>query len=224
MKPTKITSRNIMFSEPMNKDYDLNMGLILGKRHNYVIDTGLGSGSVAPILEYIGDSAKPIIVVNTHAHWDHIWGNFVFEKGLIIAHTLCRELEDKYWERALEEFSARIDGEARRCIPNMTFEGSISFPDDEIVIFHTPGHTADCISVYDAHDKILYAGDNIGDTEEAPVPYVETDLATFKNLIETYKKYDFTTCICGHNTPQGKDILAKMEAALEDSWRNQKEE
>jgi len=28
MKPTKITNRNIMFGQPMNADYDLNIGLM----------------------------------------------------------------------------------------------------------------------------------------------------------------------------------------------------
>ena len=78
MKPIKISNRNIMFTQPMEKTYDLNLGLILGAKYNYIIDTGLGSGSVAPILEYIGSDTKPIIVVNTHYHWDHVWGNWVF--------------------------------------------------------------------------------------------------------------------------------------------------
>ena len=45
MKPVKITDRNIMFTQPMNEHYDLNIGLILGNKHNFIIDTGLGSGN-----------------------------------------------------------------------------------------------------------------------------------------------------------------------------------
>jgi glyoxylase-like metal-dependent hydrolase (beta-lactamase superfamily II) len=72
MKPIKISGRNVLFTEPMGKTYDLNVGLIIGKQYNYIIDTGLGSGSIAPIVEYLDSDRKPIIVVNTHAHWDHI--------------------------------------------------------------------------------------------------------------------------------------------------------
>ena len=220
MKPIKITNRNIMFTEPMTEVYSLNIGLILGIRHNFIIDTGLGSGSVVPVLEYIRDP-KPIIVVNTHCHWDHIWGNWVFEKSPIIAHTICLEMEDKHWDCAIQENAKYIDSEVRKCLPNITFEGSLHFPEDGISIFHTPGHSADCISVFDAVEKVLYAGDNIGDTEEEIVPYIETDLATFRRMIENYKQYDFDFCVSGHNKPQTKDVLARMEATLLEAWKKQ---
>ena len=224
MKPIKITNRNIMFTQPMGQTYDLNMGLILGTKHNFVIDTGLGSGSVAPVLEYIGDDKKPIVVVNTHCHWDHIWGNWVFANSLIISHKLCRQLEDKHWDEAIETLSDRIDGEARKCLPNMTFEGSLHFPDDGISMFHTPGHSPDSISIYDAVDKVLYAGDEIGDTDEEIVPWIDTDIQTMQRTIDIFKTIDFDICISGHNKPQTKAVLARMEAALPEVWRKQNEE
>ena len=212
-----------MFTEPMGKEYDLNLGLILGTRYNFVIDTGLGSNSVAPILEYIGDDTKPRIVINTHCHWDHIWGNWVFKDSLIISHTMCRELEDKHWDGALKDFGESADGEIHKCLPNLVFDGSLYFPDDGILLFHTPGHAPDGISVFDETDKVLYAGDNIGDTETQIVPWIDTDLETFRALIGIYKKYDFKICISGHNKPQDKSVLARMEADLEDSWKKQNE-
>jgi len=221
MKPVKITERNIMFTEPMTRDYDLNIGLILGKKHNFIIDTGLGSVSVRPVIEYIGSDKKPLIVVNTHCHWDHIWGNFIFENHLIIGHPLCRELQDKHWEEALEENKSRIDGETRKCIVNTTFLGSLNFPEDGITIFSSVGHSGDDISVYDSVDKVLYAGDNIGDTESEIVPWIDTDQEIFQKMIETYKEYDFKHCISGHNKPQTKDVLKRMETALPDAWKRQ---
>jgi len=211
-----------MFTQPMTREYDLNLGLILGRRHNFVIDTGLGSGCVAPVLEYIGDDAKPVIVINTHFHWDHIWGNCAFEDCAIIAHTSCRELADKYWEEDLMENSGFVDRQARKCLPNLLFEESLYFPDDEVRIFHSPGHTWDCISVYDAADNILYAGDNIGDTDDEIVPWIDTDPVTFRRLIGNYRLYGFEYCISGHNKPQKKAVLDRMESALEDAWKKQR--
>jgi len=205
----------------MTREYDLNLGLILGSRNNYIVDTGLGSGSVAPILDYIGDDGKPIIVVNTHFHWDHIWGNWVFASSPIISHATCRELADSCWDEALRENAGYVDGEVHKCLPNMLFEGCLHFPDDDVSIFFSPGHSEDCISIYDAVDKVLYAGDNIGDTEDAIVPWIDTDMETFQSLIELYKRYDFDVCISGHNKPQNKSILARMEASLADAWKKQ---
>ena len=222
MKPVKITERNIMFTEPMTRDYDLNIGLIRGKKYDFIIDTGLGSGSVRPLIEYIGSDKKPVIVVNTHWHWDHIWGNFIFENYLIIGHPLCRELQDKHWEEAVKENMSRISGGTCKYIVNTTFLGSLYFHEDGIKIFSSPGHSGDDISVYDTVDKVLYAGDNIGDTESGIVPWIDTDQETFQKLIETYNEYDFKHCISGHNKPQTKDVLKRMETALPDAWKRQK--
>jgi glyoxylase-like metal-dependent hydrolase (beta-lactamase superfamily II) len=103
----------------------------------------------------------------------------------------------------------------------LIFEENISFPNDGIEIFHTPGHSIDSISIYDKKDQILYAGDNIGDTDDNIVPYIDTDFETFKKLIDIYGKYDFEICISGHNKPQGKKVISLMENSLEDSWKKQ---
>jgi len=218
MKPTKITNRNIMFSEPMGSEYDLNLGLILGVKHNFVIDTGLGSGSVAPILEYLVGDTKPVIVINTHGDWDHYWGNHVFEHCQIIAHPICRETLEKHWDSEVKRNEGKNDGEVRKCLPNVTFEGKLNFVEDGIMIFHTPGHTPCCISVLDMVDKVLYAGDNIGDTEEDILPQINTNKHIFRNTLGFYKGLDFNICISGHNKPQTKEVLLKMEAKLAESW------
>jgi glyoxylase-like metal-dependent hydrolase (beta-lactamase superfamily II) len=223
MKPIKITNRNIMFTEPMGDKYDLNIGLILGAKHNFIIDTGRGSGSVAPVLEYIGDDKKPIVVVNTHGHWDHVCGNHVFEGGLIVSHTICRWVIDNYWDVFYKDISHRLDGEARKCLPNLTFDSKMHFPDDGISIFHTPGHAPDSISIFDEADKVLYAGDEIGDTDDEIVPHIGTDMETMQNTIDIFKTIDFDICISGHNKPQTKAVLARMEAALPDAWKKQNE-
>ena len=225
MKPVKITNRNIMFTEPMGEGYDLNLGLIIGGQRDYVIDTGLGSGSVEPIFEYLkclGDE-KPLIVINTHCHWDHVFGNFMFEKNPIVAHTQCRELLDEHWEEFINECSEYMDGRVIKCLPNLTFEDRLYFPDDGLSVFFSPGHSPDHISVFDEVDRVLYAGDNIGDTDDNIVPWIDTDIETFRKTIGLYREYDFDICISGHNKPQGRDVVARMEDALEDSWKKQKE-
>ncbi|MDR1664222.1 MAG: MBL fold metallo-hydrolase [Clostridiales bacterium] len=221
MKPVELSERNTLFTEKMGEFYDLNLGLIRGARRNYLIDTGLGSGSIAPVTEYLRGDGKPVVVINTHCHWDHVWGNFLFEGGTIISHRRCYELMEEHWDEMAEENKTAVDGEMRKCFPNLTFEGGLYFPDDGVRIFFTPGHSEDGISVYDGVDKVLYAGDNIGDTAEEIVPYIDTDIETFRRTIEIYKTYDFNICVSGHNKPQGRDILSRMENALEESWKKQ---
>jgi len=66
MKPVKITSRTFELTVNETPDATVNMALILGKKHNFLIDTGVGANSALPLLEIIKDSAKPLIVINTH--------------------------------------------------------------------------------------------------------------------------------------------------------------
>jgi glyoxylase-like metal-dependent hydrolase (beta-lactamase superfamily II) len=164
---------------------------------------------------------KPVIVVNTHHHWDHVWGNWVFEDSLIIAHAKAREMIDRPWDEELRRNAHYLDGKTRKCLPNLLFEEKLCFPDDGVSLFYSPGHTIDGVSVYDHADRVLYAGDNIGDTDETIVPYIDTDLETVKKMLDLYEKYDFEVCVSGHNKPQGKNVLGAMRAALEDRWKEQ---
>lgn len=214
MKPIKITDRHLMFTQFVEEwGCDLNIGLILGKHRNYVIDTGLGENSVLPVLEHL-QKGKPTIVINTHSHWDHVWGNHKFADCPIIAHKLCRETLDEIWDSEVERCKKFIDGEVRKCLPNVTFEGKMHFPDDGLTLFHSPGHAPDGISIYDAVDKILYVGDEIGDTDDEIIPNIYTDKATLMKTLEMWKKLDFEIAISGHNKPQGKDVIKRMEAEL----------
>ena len=200
-----------MFSEPWEgQPYSMNIGVILGVRHNFLIDTGRGSGDVAPVLELLKDSDLPLVVINTHMDYDHVWGNHCFENCMIIAHESCRELLDKTWDEEFEQNKHHARGEVKKCLPNVTFTDKMDFWKDGVHLLYTPGHTSTCISVYDSVDKVLYAGDNIGDTNEEILPEIHTDRATFKKLINTYESIEFDICVSGHNVPQGKDVLARL--------------
>jgi len=213
MKIEKIGKRNIVFKYEL-PEWDLNLHLILGQRYNYLIDTGLGSKSVAPIIDYLGNSPKPLIVVNTHYHWDHIWGNHCFSECSIVSHSYCRELAAENWAEMLQRNESYIRGEVKLCLPNLVFDSCLDFPDDKIRIFYTPGHTVDCISVFDGEDKVLNVGDNIGDTLQEIVPVLKTETALYLKTIHMYQELDVVTCISGHNQILGKDVFEAIENTL----------
>jgi glyoxylase-like metal-dependent hydrolase (beta-lactamase superfamily II) len=213
MKIEKISKRNIIFSYEL-PEWNLNLHLILGKRYNYIIDTGLGSESVAPIKEYLGSSQKPIIVINTHYDWDHVWGNHCFNECSIISHSLCRGLLEESWSTMLKKYEQYIRGDVKRCLPNLVFDSSLYFPDDGIKIFHTPGHSIDSISVFDEQDKVLNAGDNIGDTMQEIVPTLYYEKDVYIKSVQKYKELDVSACVSGHNDVLGKDVFDKIENIL----------
>jgi len=222
MKIEKIGSRNVIFThtgiDEWNSNlheigiekWNLNLHLIIGQKCNYIIDTGLGSGSIVPIKEYLNGNKNPIVVINTHYDWDHVWGNHCFKESIIISHRLCRELLEDSWTEMLNEYKQFIRGEVELCLPNMLVGDFLHFPEDKVKIFYTPGHTIDSISVFDELDNVLNVGDNIGDTIDEIVPRITTDKETYLQSIRTYLDLNINACISGHNTILGKEIFDKI--------------
>lgn len=214
MRIQKIKNRSIVFTISVPSGWDLNVQLIMGNKYNYIVDTGLGSLNIAPIKEYIKHENKPIIVINTHHHWDHIWGNSSFENSIIISHKLCREMIELNWDNMMQKNKQHIYGEVEMDLPNLTFEEEIYFPEDQIRIIYTPGHTIDSISVVDEVDKMINVGDNIGDSIDEIVPSIYGEKEEYINTLLRYNEMDFDSCISGHNVVLEKEIINKILAML----------
>jgi len=214
MEIKKIKNRNVLFTSSPSDFWDLNLHLIMGEKNNYIIDTGLGSLGVAPIKEYIKNDPKPVVVINTHYHWDHIWGNSSMKDNIIISHKLCREMIESNWEVMMQKNKGYVCGEAEMYLPNLVFEEELYFPEDKIRIIYTPGHTIDSITVIDEEEKVINAGDNIGDNMDEIVPSLYCDPKLYNDTLLKYQKIDFDTCISGHNVVQGKEVIEKILRSL----------
>lgn len=55
--------------------------LVVGDESAILIDTGMGVADIRNVVENLTE--KPVTVVNSHAHWDHVGGNHLFEHVLI---------------------------------------------------------------------------------------------------------------------------------------------
>jgi glyoxylase-like metal-dependent hydrolase (beta-lactamase superfamily II) len=213
MKIEKVKNRGIMFSFN-SPGWDLNIYLIKGKKYNYLVDTGLGSLCIDPVKEYLGQDSKPLIVIITHYHWDHVWGNGSLREYMIISHKLCREMMESKWDDMLRKNKEYCSGKVEMCLPNLVFEKEFYFPDDKIRIVYTPGHTIDSISVVDEYEKVIHIGDNIGDTVEDIVASIYSTNELYKDTISRYQDMDFDTCISGHNVVLGKEAIEKISSLL----------
>lgn len=209
MQIRKIKNRGILFTHS-NPEWDLNIYIIMGRQYNYIIDTGLGSLNIDPIKEYIKNNNKETIVINTHYHWDHVWGNGSLRDFKIISHKLCREMIQSKWEEMLENNKQYCYGEVEMYLPNLVFEDELYFPEDKIKLFYTPGHTLDSISVLDEEENVLLVGDNVGDSEEDIIPSIYCGKDVYIETMKKYEKLDFDTCISGHNTILKKEVIGKI--------------
>ena len=71
--------------------YDQNIGLILGRSEALVIDTRSTYRQAREIQEHVRElTDAPIgVVVDTHGHFDHAFGNAVFRPATIWGHERC---------------------------------------------------------------------------------------------------------------------------------------
>ena len=52
--------------------------LIVGDDRAILLDTGMGVANIRDVIQHLTD--RPVTVVASHAHWDHVGGNHLFEE------------------------------------------------------------------------------------------------------------------------------------------------
>ncbi|MCE7737848.1 MAG: MBL fold metallo-hydrolase [Candidatus Heimdallarchaeota archaeon] len=197
MKVQKVGSRGYVFT--FKDPYKLNIYVINGEEHIFICDTGFGSDSVNELLDYlrtIDIHSKPFIVFNSHADYDHVWGNHVFKESEIIAHELSPEIFQKEGEEILEKYAEHKRGEVVLTPPNKLFKEKIVFDVEGVEFYHSPGHTLESSSCFDHKEKILFVGDNI----ESPFPYINfLNLENYCNSLREYLTRNAKIIISGHD-------------------------
>lgn len=200
-----VGNRGILFSFDDIGDIT-NVYVINGDRYIYIIDTFIGPKAMNPVNSYIESNMgeKPIIVVNTHYHWDHVWGNCAYKAYPIVANKKSLEFLAEKGEMDLKKHQEYAKGKVEITLPNLTFSKSLVFEEDNVRLFHSPGHTEDSITVYDAQDKVLVVGDNL----ERPIPYLMADnLDEYYKTLQSYLEMDFNDVIGGHIGVEGKQLI-----------------
>lgn len=196
----RIGSRGLLFTwmEP----YHTNVYVISGPKRVFVIDTFLGPDPMGEVLARLreeGIDGKPLVVFNTHADYDHIWGNQSFEGSLIVSHDSALRRIRTQGEEGLKEYREHMMGGVRLTPPNLVFRKKLTFVEDGVEFFYTPGHTGDSASCFDSVDSVLLPGDNL----EAPYPYVNLlNLKEYTQSLEEYTRLDAKVIIPGHDPPQ----------------------
>lgn len=131
--------------------------LVIGEKRACVIDTMNGYNDLYRAVRELTD--KPLTVVNTHGHPDHIFGNMYFEEAYL--HPADRELarmftEDPEFQAMLKEHSA-VFPPFRDILPGDV----IDLGGRTLEVFALPGHTPGGILLLLREDRILFTGDSV---------------------------------------------------------------
>ena len=129
--------------------------LIEGQTHAMLIDTANGQEDLRAIVE--GLTRLPVIVVNTHGHGDHIFGNVFFDEAWI--HPADMELADTFMGYAKEE----LDKHGLKPCPlkALSIGQVFDLGGLQLEVVSLAGHTPGSIGLLDRKDRILFTGDGV---------------------------------------------------------------
>src|SRR5271157_145125 len=211
MKITNVGTRCVVFSfDDIEDASPTNVLVILGIKHVFICDTYLGPDVMARIHDEVFQkySKESWIAFNSHADWDHHWGNCFFKDGTILATELTRKAIAANGASELADNNKYAAGAVEICPPNEIFSEALRFPNEGIEFFSSPGHTPDSASCYDALDKVLFTGDNV----ESPIPSLtSSDIDTYVHTLGTYLTYDIDHVVAGHG------IIIATRVLIEDN-------
>lgn len=127
-----------------------------------IIDCGCYDKQECEILEkFIRDkSLNPVLLLNTHSHLDHIFGNgFILKKyGL---RTYCGELDEINRKDAVKHallFGLTMD-EPPEPAGFLADNQTVIFGKEKLITLHVPGHSPGSISFYSEMNNCVFTGD-----------------------------------------------------------------
>lgn len=215
----------------------VNAGLIRTPQGMILIDTTSSPAEVLSLLEAVDVRMEELqLVINTHFHSDHTWGNQEFTCP-ILAHRMCLErmqlnLKNEWSPHALraylndlkatdykkaEDFRATLQSLHIK-LPDEVFEerfdgelGGIRYE-----VIHLGGHTPDLSVVWMPESCTLYASDLIF---QGRYPYLfDSDIPAWISCLDRLLEFDARAIIPGHGVMCGEAEILALREYLQVTW------
>ncbi|MFC1492368.1 MBL fold metallo-hydrolase [candidate division KSB1 bacterium] len=147
--------------------------LVQGEDKALLIDTGPGIGNMRMLVSELTD--LPVIVANTHAHFDHIGNNYQFDEIMVYNNEveiqriktgvnneqLREHIESgNVWKGLPEDFDPLTWKTPPVEITRLLEDGDIvDLGNRSLEVIHTPGHSPGHICLLDRQARIMFTGD-----------------------------------------------------------------
>jgi hydroxyacylglutathione hydrolase len=193
-----------------------SMFLLVGEEKAMLIDTGMGIGDLKGFLGKLTD--KPLMVVYTHNHIDHVGGAGAFDNASIHPSDMALFSEGGGIGLSVEKRRSDINFHAERtkstypynldedlsewgpCPPltPLADEQVIDLGKRKVTAYNCPGHTPGCMAFLDEVTRIFFLGDALncnlllgGGAPGTPrFVSIEKALASLKRLQSLGDRYD----------------------------------
>jgi glyoxylase-like metal-dependent hydrolase (beta-lactamase superfamily II) len=234
MEIIRLSSLVTAFIRPVE---GVNAGLIHTPQGMIMIDTTSSPGEIRSLLEAVDICLDEVqMVINTHFHSDHTWGNQAFNCP-ILAHRLCRERMQSNLgnEWSLEAFQSSIDDlqktDPKKAddfrltveslqikLPDQVFEGGCEgdMGGVKYQLIHLGGHTPDASVVWLPDSRQLYAADLIF---QGRYPFIfDADVPVWIDRLGRLLEFDARVIIPGHGVISGESDIIALRDYLQVTW------
>ncbi len=234
MEILRINSHATAFIRP---DEGANVGLIHTPKGMILIDTTSAPADIKSLFDDLhAHIDEVVLVINTHSHSDHTWGNQHFNCP-ILAHRSCQErmqaaLQDEWSPDELQAYLAEVEkSDPKRAesirrtlqdlhitLPTQTFEerfigvlGGVKYE-----VIHLDGHTPDLSVVWLPESEVLFASDLIF---QGRYPYIfDADIPTWIARLNSLLEFRAEVVIPGHGVRCGEAEMVAMREYLQATW------
>jgi glyoxylase-like metal-dependent hydrolase (beta-lactamase superfamily II) len=202
--------------------------LIVGQKQAVLFDTGMGIANIHRVTTQL--TSRPVVVVNSHTHDDHVGGNwqfaFVYGMDTDFTRTNARgSREDAQAEITPDQICGNLpkgfDTKAYATKPwkisRTIGDGfTINLGGRKLEVLSVPGHTPDAIALFDRENGLLFTGDTY---YPAPIWLFrpETDLDAYEASVKKLAALapQLKLVLGAHNVPVANpDVLPKLVTAI----------
>jgi glyoxylase-like metal-dependent hydrolase (beta-lactamase superfamily II) len=226
----KVAPNTLAIYEPHQSEETIAY-LISGPKQSVLFDTGMGIGNLKALVTKL--TSKPIVVLNSHTHNDHIGDNWQFPYvfGMDTAFTKANTKAAREGAQA-EIGLGQICGATPKGFDPKTYETkawhvsipihdgfkiNLGFGQRTLEVIATPGHTPDAICLLDRENGLLFTGDTY-----YPGPIwlyrPETDLDAYVASVKKLAALapNLKLVLGAHNVPVAEpSVLPKLVEAIE---------
>jgi glyoxylase-like metal-dependent hydrolase (beta-lactamase superfamily II) len=175
---TSIDARTTMLTEPFVHDFvRANIWHLKGRDVDLLVDTGMGICPLAPQIDT--PAGKPLLVVATHIHLDHVGSLHEFplragpEQSAEKFDSMDEAVTYAYMFHNLDGAVSKLPAPGWKAtdyrippapLTRTLAEGDVvDIGDRQFKVLHLPGHSPDSIALFDEADGLFFSGDAIYD-------------------------------------------------------------
>jgi len=215
----------------------VNASLIHTPKGKILIDTTSSPAEARSLIEAVEADIDDVrLVINTHFHSDHTWGNQVFSCP-ILAHRLCLEqmqacLKEEWSPGELRAYLSdlektnpvKADG-FRKVLTNLRitlptqvfdqrFDGELGGVKYQVI--HLGGHTPDLSVVWLPENRVLFSSDLIF---QGRYPYIfDADIPAWIAQLDRLLEFEAEAIIPGHGVRCGEGEILALREYLQTTW------